>query len=225
MSPLSTLAALFAEADNAVIVLDNGRSTTDDGPAIAFANPAMARLTGRTIAELTGRGCLALLDTINDPAVIERLAAALDSDTHLRADVFQEVSLTLWQLIDSYDPSRSFGAWARGIAAKKILQLRERSARFPIAFSPDTIQAVVAAYDRTESEAAAGSDRTEALRQCVGSLPDRSRQLLVLRYEEDLSGEQIAQRLGGSVDAIYQTLSRLRARLEECIRRRLALLE
>src|SRR5262249_40782472 len=61
--------------------------------------------------------------------------------------VFQEVALTLWRQIDSYQPERPFGAWARGIAARKVLQLREKSARFPVAFDPETIEAVLAAYD------------------------------------------------------------------------------
>src|SRR4051812_31335152 len=53
---------------------------------------------------------------------------AMVRDPHARADLFQDVALTLWNRIDTYDPDRPFGAWARGIAAKKVLQLRERSA-------------------------------------------------------------------------------------------------
>jgi RNA polymerase sigma-70 factor (ECF subfamily) len=107
------------------------------------------------------------------------------------------------------------------VAANKVLQMRQRSSRFPLAFAPETIQAVLDAYTRTEEEA----DRTQALRDCVRLLPEKSRQLLALRYEENLSGEEIARRVAGSLEAVYQSLSRIRARLEECIRRRLALQE
>jgi RNA polymerase sigma-70 factor (ECF subfamily) len=155
-------------------------------------------------------------------ADLKAFIGSLVPDAHLRADVFQEVALTLWQQIDAYDPSRSFGAWARGIAANKVLQMRQRSARFPIAFAPETIQAVLDACDRTENDT---GDRAEALRQCVRLLPEKSRQLLALRYEDNLPCEEIARRLAGSIEAIYQSLSRLRGRLEECIRRRLALQE
>jgi RNA polymerase sigma-70 factor (ECF subfamily) len=155
-------------------------------------------------------------------ADLKAFIGSLVPDAHLRADVFQEVALTLWQQIDHYDPERSFGAWARGVAANKVLQMRHRSARFPIAFAPETIQAVLDAYERTEDEA---GERTDALRQCLRLLPEKSRQLLALRYEENLPCEEIARRLRGSIEAIYQSLSRLRGRLEECIRRRLTLLE
>ena len=155
-------------------------------------------------------------------ADLKAFIGSLVLDIHLRADVFQEVALTLWQQIDHFDPARSFGAWARGIAANKVLQMRQRSARFPIAFAPDTIQAVVDAYERTETDA---GGRAAALRECVRLLPEKSRQLLALRYEDNLSGEEIARRLASSIEAIYQSLSRIRGRLEECIRRRLALEE
>jgi RNA polymerase sigma-70 factor (ECF subfamily) len=153
---------------------------------------------------------------------LKAFIGSLVLDAHLRADVFQEVALALWRQFDSYDPARPFGAWARGIAAKKVLQMREKSARVPIAFEPATIEAVLLAYDRSEAE---GLDRTEALRACVGRLPEKSRRLLALRYEEGLAGEEIARRLGASVDSVYQNLSRIRGRLEECIRRRLGLPE
>src|SRR5262245_50338265 len=110
-------------------------------------------------------------------ADIKAFIGAVVLDVHRRADLFQDVSLTLWQQIDTYDPARSFGAWARGIAAKKILQMRDRDARFPIAFAPETIQAVLDAYSRTEADAA---DRADALRECLRSLPERSRELLAL---------------------------------------------
>ena len=138
-------------------------------------------------------------------------------DPHLRADVFQEVALALWRQMDAYDPSRSFGAWARGIAAKKVLQMRDKYARFPIAFSPETIEAVLQAYDRTDAEV----DRADALRECVKLLPEKARHLLEQRYEQSLPCDEIARVSGSTVEAVYQNLSRIRGRLEECIRRRL----
>ena len=143
-------------------------------------------------------------------------------DRHLRDDVFQEVAVTLWQQQESYDFQRSFAAWARGIAANKILQMRDQNARFPVAFSPETIQALLDEFDRTEP---AASTQVDALRECLRGLPPQSRRLLELRYERNLSCDQIARETRRTLDAVYQTLSRIRAKLEECIRNRLALSE
>jgi RNA polymerase sigma-70 factor (ECF subfamily) len=145
---------------------------------------------------------------------------ALIRDAQTREDIFQNVAMTLWESFDRYDRERSFGAWARGIAARKVLHEHRNNARFPLIFPPEAIQTILDAYDRTEVPEA---PRRVALRECMERLPERTREILTLRYDQELSGDSIAVRLGSTVDAIHQTLSRSRAALAECIRRRLAL--
>jgi RNA polymerase sigma-70 factor (ECF subfamily) len=151
-------------------------------------------------------------------ADVKAFIGSMIRDRHARDDVFQEVALVLWREYERYDPSRSFGAWARGIAAKKVMQRWEKHNRLPIPFSPEAIQAVLDAFDRTE---VAVSAREEALRQCVEQLPEKSRRLLALRYEESLKLGEIADRLQATLDAVHKALSRIRARLLRCIERRL----
>ena len=132
-------------------------------------------------------------------------------------DLFQEVSLVLWQSFGTYDPARPFGAWARGVALKKVLQGREKARRLPLAFSPQAIQAVFDAYDRTQPEAPAA----DGLRDCISKLPPRSQSLLALRYERSLKLSEIAKEVGSSLDAVHKLLSRIRENLQECLQRRL----
>ncbi|HUE73930.1 MAG TPA: sigma-70 family RNA polymerase sigma factor [Pirellulaceae bacterium] len=134
-------------------------------------------------------------------------------------DILQEVALTAWSKFDAYDRGRSFGAWARGIAANKIMKRREQFARSPVLFSPETVQAVLDACDRAESRPL---PKEEALEACIETLPRRSRGLLALRYEESLDLQQIADRLQSTVMAIHKALWRLRQRLRECVESRLA---
>ena len=132
-------------------------------------------------------------------------------------DLFQEISLVLWKNFSAYDATRPFGAWARGIAVKKVLQGREKSRRLPLAFSPRAIQAVLDAYDRTEKLA---PDPIH-LRDCITKLPPRSQSLLALRYERSLKLGEIAREVGSTLDAIHKLLSRIRENLQECLQRRL----
>ena len=55
-------------------------------------------------------------------------------DRHMRQDIFQDVAMILWQKFEEYDSARPFGAWARAIAAHKILQHRHQNKRFPVVF-------------------------------------------------------------------------------------------
>src|SRR3954464_9494227 len=95
---------------------------------------------------------------------VRAFIGSLVRDLHGRDDIFQEVALILWHEFPRYDRSRSFGAWARGIAAKKVLQRFEKDTRAPMPFAPEAIQALLDAYERTE---VSESLRAEALQKCV----------------------------------------------------------
>lgn len=162
------------------------------------------------------------------------LEAFLNSETHLRAflgavvrdrqdrqDVFQDVALTLWRKFDQYDPQRPFGAWARGIAAKKVLQHRAKSGKNPTAFSPQAIGAIVEAMERIESRRPAWPTALDALEKCVELLPDNSRNLLEMRYGNEWPVARVAEQIAGTPAAVCMALSRVRAALRECVEERL----
>ena len=109
---------------------------------------------------------------------------------------------------------------ARGIAANKVKQMWERSARSPIPFAPATVDAILDAFNRSE---AGLSPRLDALRLCLDELPDKARRLLQFRYQLSLSPREIAARIEATRDAVYKSIQRARMRLQDCIRRRMAL--
>ncbi|MCR9246221.1 MAG: sigma-70 family RNA polymerase sigma factor [bacterium] len=67
-----------------------------------------------------------------------------------------------------------------------------------------------------------GDRYLEALRDCLAQLPERSRELLRATYAEDATRQESSARFGLGLDGIKSALRRLRTRLHECIRSRLA---
>ncbi len=155
-------------------------------------------------------------------ADVRAFIGSLVRDRHARDDVFQEVALTLWEKFRDYDRARPFGAWARGVAAKKVLQRWEKAGRSAQPFAPATIQAILDAYERTEARA---DVMGEAPERCLDDLPEKSRRLLALRYDEGLTLGEVARRVGSTLDAVHKALARLRTRLQECVEQRLAAAE
>jgi RNA polymerase sigma-70 factor (ECF subfamily) len=156
---------------------------------------------------------------LNHQVGVRAFIGSLVRDAHARDDLFQEVALTLWHEFPRYDRSRSFGAWARGIAANKVLQRWHKDNRQPVPFAPEAIQALLDAYERSETREPL---EAEALEHCLKQLPEKSRLLLALRYERSLKLGEIAQRLQTTLDAVHKALSRIRERLAQCVERRLA---
>ena len=156
-----------------------------------------------------------LLQHQND---IRAFIGSLVRDRHQRDDIFQDVALILWKKFDQYDRGRSFGAWARGIAVRRVLQSFAGSKRIPVPLSPEAIEAVAAVYE----EAVSPLDEEEALNHCLDQLPEKSRYLVAMRYERGMKLREMADYLCRSLDSVHKALSRIRVGLRKCIEKQLA---
>ena len=141
------------------------------------------------------------------------LAAADD-----RADFFQEVVLILWRNFDRYDAARPFTPWAMGVAVRRMKEEYRRCQRRPGLLAAEQLERLANTLTAGESTAA---DEEEALTECLAALPENAARLVQRRYFERISIEVLGAETGQSAAALYQTLSRLRRRLADCIRLRM----
>jgi RNA polymerase sigma-70 factor (ECF subfamily) len=65
-------------------------------------------------------------------------------------------------------------------------------------------------------------DELEHLNECLAAVPAGQRELIDLKYREDLSIETIASRLKRTENAVWQALFRIRQQLKLCIDGKLA---
>lgn len=106
-------------------------------------------------------------------------------------DLLQETWLRVARAARSFHPGRSVRPWLFGIASNLARDLHRRRAvrrRLASEVSRDAEPAAVGAAVRPLE--------TLALRDRVGRLPDRLREVLWLRYYEDLSEAEMAEALG-----------------------------
>jgi RNA polymerase sigma-70 factor (ECF subfamily) len=143
----------------------------------------------------------------------------LVADPHASEDLFQEVSLVVVQKASEFEEGTNFPAWARSILRNKIREhLRRRQGVL-------IDEALLDELDRDFRAVEEGLDpdgRREALRRCLGTLADRVRQAIVLRYDEGLSMGEIAARVGQTPAAVNSLLQRAREALRDCVERGLA---
>jgi RNA polymerase sigma-70 factor (ECF subfamily) len=110
---------------------------------------------------------------------------------------------------------KDYDAWVTTIAgntARDALrrQTRRREAPMPEVAIPDP---------NTPEDAALRNESVERLTRAIEALPGAARDILLLKFREDMSGSQIAAALGVSVQAAWQQLSRgvklLKSKLSE----------
>ena len=133
-------------------------------------------------------------------------------------DLFQQTWVRVVEKIRSFDPSRSFEAWlftlARNLAIDHLRRVRPESLDEPT--SDNALASSVA--DRLTSKEPApfdrafASERASHIATAMAELPVIYREVLALRFEEEMKIEEIAQVVGAPLSTIK---TRLRRSLEQ----------
>ena len=134
-------------------------------------------------------------------------------------DVLQETNIVLLEKAGEFDPARPFVPWALAFAKFQVLAWRKRQTRDRLVLDDDLF-AVLA--DRLAADTVSPSHRLDALEKCLNKLPVDARQLVDARYINGDPVQEIASRLGRSVNVVSVSLFRIRKALLDCIRATLA---
>jgi len=149
-------------------------------------------------------------------------------------EVVQDVFLTLFRKIDSFEGRAALGTWLYRVAANAAL-IKRRGKRAEVEVKIEdylpTFKAdghregdralLLADWSATpEAELLSGEARA-ILEEGLALLPEHYRAILVLRDVEELSNEEVAAALGESVASVKSRLHRARMALREVLTRRL----
>ena len=112
-------------------------------------------------------------------------------------DVFQETWIRVVRSAHRYDPEQRFSAWLFAIAWNLV---KDRWARRVATDDVDLV--TIPSRERSPEELAVASDRAERVREVVARLPERLAQAVLLRFFEELSEKEVAERLGIPVGTV-----------------------
>ena len=140
-------------------------------------------------------------------------------DPDLAEDVFQNVAVVVLDKAGAVARDEDFPAWARRVARLESLTALRKRKRAPELLDHSVLEMLEGHWSATET---APAPARKALRECVERLSPYARQLIHMRYVEDLSALAVAERLNRSPNTIYVALSRTYRHLAGCVQRRLA---
>lgn len=135
-------------------------------------------------------------------------------------DVLQETNATLLRSRQQFVPGTEFSAWARRVAFFQLLTYRKRRQRERgrLLFTDEDL------LQRFAGEAGGQFERREEtmlarLRRCMAEISASHRELLKMRYHDNLSSKRIALNTGHSDSAVRRALYRIRTQLLACVQR------
>lgn len=134
-------------------------------------------------------------------------------------DLFQDLVVLVLRKHAEIPNAEAVPGWTRRAARFLALKALEKRARE----RPTMDETLIDLLERTfvEEVPASADPYLAALTHCRARLPEHARELLTLRYVHDLSGEQLAARLGRPLNTVWVTLTRLHRLLRECIQAQL----
>lgn len=172
-------------------------------------------------------------DKIVEQFLVERhsllgFIQGLVRDPHVTEDIFQEVWLRLAAEADRNTAIADQGRWCRGVARNLVLHhwRAQRNAKVEVN-SPlvEFLDRMEQAFTEASTLPDTLAERQHALSDCLLRLPENSRHVLALRYEQGCSLDEVADRTHQSNATVVKALYRLRRALAECIEKRLKLQE
>jgi RNA polymerase sigma-70 factor, ECF subfamily len=141
-----------------------------------------------------------------------RFLASLGCEANLADDLTQETFLKVLRGRFVYKGSRETIAWLLRVAKNCYIDaIRSRREVAGV-----ELQEADARWLEFEGECDY-EQRVQFLRDCMETLPGRSREAIKLRYELDLPREEMAARLGIAPAGVKTLLERIRQLLRECV--------
>ncbi len=129
-------------------------------------------------------------------------------------DVVQETFIAAYQALPRYVPQGTFHAWLHKIAMNQCLR-RLRSRKKTVAW--DDVDPLMTDPSPGPEESLFSEESRRAVRDAIRRLPDDYRVVVALRYDTQLSYQEIAETLGVPVTTVETRLFRAKEKLRRLL--------
>jgi RNA polymerase sigma-70 factor (ECF subfamily) len=134
-----------------------------------------------------------------------------------REDILQDVFVKIYENLNGFDPSLPFSSWAYRITHNETMSFfRRRNARPRSVEVPDEVLERIASEYDIGADAAA-REHADVVRACIAALPPAYADVLVLRFFEEKTYEEISDILRLPKGTVAVRLRRAKDRLAACL--------
>jgi RNA polymerase sigma-70 factor (ECF subfamily) len=146
---------------------------------------------------------------------VYNLAYRMLGDAQDAEDASQEIFLRAYTRLTSFDRTRRFSTWLLSIASNYCID-RLRRRRFAW-LTLDDVAFALPSHERGPERSALEREERDRVQAALRRLPDHYRLVLVLRYWQEMSYNEIAEVTGLTESALKTRLHRARHMLAEAL--------
>ena len=151
---------------------------------------------------------------------VRKVALLMLADGMITENVVQQTFINAYERLNDFRRGEDFGHWVKAIARNLVRDELKKSSRERgrMALYRDYLIAKLSTEDQGERRE---QILVEALTHCRAKLPEVAARAIELRYDRELSFDEVADSIGRSAEATRQIVTRARIALKVCIQRRL----
>lgn len=134
-------------------------------------------------------------------------------DSQDAQDLTQECFIKAYHYLQSFDPERKFSSWLYRIAVNlclNALQSRQKNLRHSAEWDDEWL-----VDDASPESILLQKEYVSEIREVIKELPEHYRIVLLLRYLEDMSYQEICEVLEISISTVQMRLHRAKVKLRE----------
>jgi len=164
------------------------------------------------------RGIFEILVRENTDMLLAYLRSIADDPSAID-DLFQETMIVAWKKIETYDRSRPFGPWLRGIARKLVLAHYRSISKSPVWHNSEILDSIESRFQEFLTQRGRTiSEQTDDLLNCMKKLTDPLKIIVEMLYARGMSNTEVATALNEQTPTIRKRAQRARAQLYECMK-------
>jgi RNA polymerase sigma-70 factor (ECF subfamily) len=151
---------------------------------------------------------------------VRKIALLMLADGLVTENVVQQTFINAYERLRDFRRGEDFAPWVKAIARNLVRDELKKSSRERgrMALYRDYLIAKLSTVDQGERREQV---LVEALGHCRAKLPPVAAQAIQLRYDGELSFDEVASLIGRSAEATRQIVARARIALKVCIERRM----
>ena len=149
-------------------------------------------------------------------AMVVRLAHRLLGWSDDVDGVVQEVFLAALRHLDRFRGDSSLATWLTTVTVNECRRHR-RKRMLRLALPGRVLERMARRAERGPLRPSEDAETSAAVRRAVRALPGKYREVIVLRYLEEMSVEQVGRAVGASPNTVSVRLHRARAKLKDAL--------
>ncbi len=147
-------------------------------------------------------------------------ARALSRDATTAADLVQDAFVVAFDKVNTFDVTRDFATWMRGIIRNKWREWLRKNEKYEL--TDDLLAQIDADIASWQNQRVSESNSLfDSLDQGLKRLPDTLRDAVIAFYYEGRNGDEIAERLNIEPAAVRKRLQRARTILKQFLDQRI----